>query len=379
MRESLKSYHALKKLRGEVIITVGGHLKAAEVRDMVQFLSSNRFYKSQPVCLDLKHLKSIDTSGSWVLLNFAQSLRRQQIPVRFEHMEVGVSKVLDQVERFIQPQKHQALTPANLLISFLERLGRTAYQSYRSSYSVIGFLGQIFLAFLITLIKPKRFRWNALFSMIQRVGFDALPIVGLISFLIGVVLIYQSVDQLKRFGAEIFAVDLLTISVMREIGILLTAIVVAGRSGSAFTAQLGFMNLNQEMDAMVVMAMSPIEVLVLPRILALMIALPILAFFSDIMALMGGAFMSVFLLDLSLDQFFQQVRLAVSPWTFWIGVMKAPFFAAMIGMIACFEGMRVQGGSVSVGIHTTKSVVEGIFIVIVLDAAFSIIFSYIGI
>lgn len=373
---SLSSYFSLRKLRGEVIITVGGHLKASDMPYLSKFLRDNQFYRSQSVCLDLKTLESVDTSGSWTLLHFASGLRKNHIPVRFEHVSRDVKRVLDQVSLYMTESLES--TPSRLTVwtRGLEAIGRKAYQAFETSWSLINFLGQIAIVFLLALLKPKRLRVRELATMIQRVGFDSLPIVGLISFLIGVVLIYQSVDQLKRFGAEVLAVDLLTISVMREIGILLTAIVVAGRSGSAFTAQLGFMKLNEEVDAMVVMALNPIEVLVLPRLLALMISMPLLAFYSDVMALLGGAFMSLFLLELSFDQFFQQVRLAIGTWTFWIGVIKAPFFAALIGLMSCFEGMRVQGGSQSVGIHTTKSVVEGIFMVIILDAFFSIIFSY---
>ncbi|KAB2835623.1 MAG: MlaE family lipid ABC transporter permease subunit [Caedimonadaceae bacterium] len=373
------SYFSLKKNRGEVVITIGGHLKASDVPSLSEFFSANRFYKSQSVCVDLKALETVDTSGSWALLHFVSQLKKNHIPIRFEHVSKDVRRVLDQVSSHMTESLELPPSQIKMWIHSLEGIGRKSYQAFETSFSLINFLGQCVVAFFLALLRPKKFRIRELATMIQRVGFDSLPIVGLISFLIGVVLIYQSVDQLKRFGAEVFSVDLLTISVMREIGILLTAIVVAGRSGSAFTAQLGFMKLNEEVDAMIVMAMNPIEVLILPRILALMISMPLLAFYSDMMGLLGGAFMSLFLLELSFEQFFQQVRLAIGPWTFWIGVIKAPFFAALIGLIACFEGMRVHGGSQSVGIHTTKSVVEGIFMVIVLDALFSIMFSYMGI
>lgn len=375
---ALESYYSLKKKQGEVIVTLGGHLRATQVPRVLLFFQSNKFFPSQAVCLDLKSLKSVDTSGSWALLRFVESLKQQKIPVRLEHVSVEVQRVLDHVGQYVS-KKNSKESRVPSYIRMIEALGKTSYTTYQSSKSLLDFLGQIFVSIMLSVLQPRRVRFKALCTMIQRVGYDALPVVGLISFLIGVVLIYQSVDQLRRFGAEILAVDLLTISVMREIGILLTSIVIAGRSGSAFTAQLGFMKLNQEVDAMVVMAMNPLEVLVLPRILALMISLPLLAFYSVLMALLGGALMSLFLLGLSLEQFFQQVQLAVSPWTFWIGIIKAPFFAAMIGIVACFEGLRVGGGAQSVGIHTTKSVVEGIFMVIILDAIFSIVFSYIGI
>jgi phospholipid/cholesterol/gamma-HCH transport system permease protein len=202
--------------------------------------------------------------------------------------------------------------------------------------------------------------------------------VGLISLLIGVVLVYQGATQLKRFGAEIFTVDLLAVSILREVGVLLTSIVVAGRSGSAFAAQIGTMKLNQEIDAMTTMGLNPITVLVIPRVLALMVMLPILTFWSDIMGVLGGALMSMSTIDLSLSQFLRQFNLAITPWTFWVGMIKAPVFAFLIALIGCFEGLRVHGGAESVGRHTTNAVVKGIFMVIVSDALFSIIFSKLG-
>jgi phospholipid/cholesterol/gamma-HCH transport system permease protein len=206
-------------------------------------------------------------------------------------------------------------------------------------------------------------------------GVNALPIVGLLTFLIGVVLAYQSADQLRRFGAEIFTVNLLGISILRELGVLITAILVAGRSGSAFTAQIGTMKVREEVDALQTIGMDPIEVLVLPRMFALVIVLPLLAFYADIMGLLGGAIMSLVALDISMVQFLQQLKAWTTLWTFWIGIIKAPVFAFLIALVGCFQGLRVEGSAESVGRLTTQSVVQGIFLVIVADAIFSIIFS----
>ena len=202
-----------------------------------------------------------------------------------------------------------------------------------------------------------------------------MPIIGLLSFLIGVVVAYQGVDQLRRFGAEIFTVNLLGVSILREMGILITAIVVAGRSGSAFTAQIGAMQVNQEIDALQALGLDPVEILVLPRIIALVIALPLLAVFADMMGLAGGGVMVMLVLDISLIQFMEQLRGAVSIWSFWIGILKAPVFAFLIALVGCREGLRVTGSAESVGRQTTKSVVVAIFLVIVTNAAFSILFS----
>jgi phospholipid/cholesterol/gamma-HCH transport system permease protein len=209
----------------------------------------------------------------------------------------------------------------------------------------------------------------------EETGLNAMPIVGLLSFLIGVVMAYQGADQLRRFGAEIYTVNLLGIAILRELGVLLTAIIIAGRSGSAFTAQIGTMQVNQEIDALRTLGLEPVEVLVLPRIFGLVFTLPLLVFYADAMGLLGGALMSWAELGIPLPRFLEQLRGAITEWTLWVGVIKAPFFALIIAMIGCYEGFNVTGSAESVGRLTTQSVVESIFVVIVADAAFSILFS----
>jgi len=225
-------------------------------------------------------------------------------------------------------------------------------------------------------LRPSRIRFVPLLVHIEHVGLNALPIVGLLSFLIGVVLAFQGADQLKQFGAEIFTVNLVGVSVLREMGILLTAIIVAGRSGSAFTAQIGTMQVNEEIDAMRAMGLDPIEVLVLPRVLALVIALPLLAMFANLMGLAGGAVMSVIALDISVVQFVERLKSVVPIWAFWVGMIKAPVFGLLIALVGCREGLKVGGSADSVGRQTTKSVVVSIFMVMVADAIFSIFFSF---
>jgi phospholipid/cholesterol/gamma-HCH transport system permease protein len=206
-----------------------------------------------------------------------------------------------------------------------------------------------------------------------------MPIVGVLTFLIGVVIAYQGVEQLRRFGAETFTVEAVGISILRELGVLLTAIIVAGRSGSAFTAELGTMQVNLELDAMRTMALNPVEWLVVPRIIALVVSMPLLVFFGDMVGLAGGAFASWIYLDFTLPQFFSRLRDTVGIWHFWTGMIKAPVFAFVIAAVGCYEGLQVSGSAESVGRQTTKSVVESIFFVIVLDALFSIIFLLAGV
>jgi len=207
----------------------------------------------------------------------------------------------------------------------------------------------------------------------------ALVIVGVLTFLIGVVIAYQGVQQLRQFGAETFTVEAVGIGMFRELGVLLTAIIVAGRSGSAFTAQIGTMQVNQEVDAMRTIGLNPIEWLVLPRISALVISMPLLAFWGDMTGLLGGAVACTVYLDFTFVQFFERLRDTVGPWHFYVGMIKAPVFGAVIAIIGCFEGLQVRGSAESVGQLTTKSVVESIFCVIVLDAIFSIIFLLAGV
>ena len=248
-----------------------------------------------------------------------------------------------------------------------------------SGTELVSFLGQTVIAPGRSLRRPSRIRGRELVALIEKTGLDAMPIVEMISFLIGVVLAYQGADQLARFGAEIFTVNLVGIGVLREMGVLLTAIMLAGRSGSAFAAQIGTMKVNEEIDAMRTIGMDPMEVLVLPRVLALMVSLPLLTFFADIMGLLGGAVMATTALDISFFQFARQLNASVPISALWIGLVKAPVFAFIIALVGCFEGLKVNGSAESVGQRTTRAVAESAFLVMVLDSMFSILFSVLGI
>ena len=262
---------------------------------------------------------------------------------------------------------------------WLEEVGRTAVHFYEQVINLLSFFGEILVTFVEALARPKRFRPNAVVQQMYEVWIRALVIVGVLCFLIGVVIAYQGVQQLKQFGAETFTVEAVGIGMFRELGVLLTAIIVAGRSGSAFTAQIGTMQVNQEVDAMRTIGLNPVEWLVLPRISALVICLPLLTFWGDMAGLLGGAVACTFYLDFTFVQFFARLRDTVGAWHFYTGMIKAPVFGAVIATIGCFEGLQVRGSAESVGQLTTKSVVEAIFCVIVLDAIFSIIFLLAGV
>lgn len=330
-----------------------------------------------PAILDLSRLERLDTAGAWVLHRTRKALQAGGGTVEFANVRDDHAAMLARVEDNDNPC---AIEPkqGNAFVHVVEEIGESVTSAAREMRDLLGFLGLTMVTLGKAVVRPSRIRMTSLVYHIEQVGLNAVPIVALISFLIGVVLAYQGATQLRQFGAEIFTVELVAISVLREIGILLTAIIVAGRSGSAFTAQIGSMKLNEEIDAMRTLALDPMEMLVLPRMLALLISLPLLGFISGMMGLLGGAAMCWAALDITPGLFIERLNEGVPLSHFWVGLIKAPFFALMIGLIGCFEGLKVEGSSESVGKLTTKSVVESIFMVMVVDAIFSIYFAVIG-
>jgi len=328
--------------------------------------------------IDASQVDALDTTGAWLLLRTRANFKTAGLEVkRFDYPEsyrplVGVIES----EHLVAPA---AVEIHVSLISFLDRLGRSAHGVIYQGAGILGYIGRITVEWLKTLYAPQRhFRFTATVHQIEEVGINALPIVGLLMFLVGIVLAYQGADQLSRFGLDIFTVNALGIGVLRELGVLITAIIIAGRSGSAFTAEIGTMKVNEEIDAMQTMGLNIDDVLILPRVTGLVIALPFLTFFADIMALIGGALMCYFQLGITFPAFIRQLHQAIDVNTFLVGMIKAPVFAYVIGMVGCFEGLNVERNAASVGKLTTRAVVESVFLVIVLDAGFSVMFSILG-
>jgi phospholipid/cholesterol/gamma-HCH transport system permease protein len=330
------------------------------------------------VRFELGAVEALDTVGAWLLNRTGDELRRRGLEVELANVPTMLAPLIQRVRETGAPPMPVRRHPSRIL-HFLARIGAGTIGALRFGYDLLGFYGLVTVRILRVVAQPWRLRLNATVRHLEETGLDALPIVGLISLLVGLVLAYQGVDQLRPFGAEIYMVNLVGVASLREMGILLTAIVVAGRSGSAFTAEIGTMKVNEEVDALSTLGLDPVEILVLPRLIALLITLPLLTFFADIMSLVGGAIGGLLLIDLTLPQFLDQLSIAVTPTMFWVGIVKAPVFAFVISMVGCFEGLRVTGSAESVGRQTTKSVVESIFLVIVLDAMFSILFSVLGI
>jgi len=332
------------------------------------------------VSFDLGAVDRLDTAGAWLVLRTQHALAARGVAADIEHVPEAFAPLIEQVAKGMhdgEPKPSGAAMPT--WETLLQRLGERTVEFGLDAAELCGFFGLVVVTTLRSMRHPSRIRWLAVVSQVQRTGVTALPIIGLLSFLIGVVIAYQGADQLRQFGAEIFTVNLLGIGILRELGVLMTSIVVAGRSGSAFTAEIGAMEVNEEIDAMRTLGLDPIEVLVLPRILGLLIALPLLTVFADVAALSGGALMSLSSLDILPTLFVRQLHDAIGAWTFGVGVLKAFFFAPTIAIVGCQAGVNVARSAESVGRQTTLSVVRSIFLVIVIDAAFSVIFSRLGI
>jgi phospholipid/cholesterol/gamma-HCH transport system permease protein len=317
--------------------------------------------------VDAKKVERLDTAGALEILLLAGGPDAQIETAEKAHADLF--KVVQDNMCEAPAERHPSW-----LAHWLEEIGRNTVHLYEQGVNLASFFGEILVTFVEACLQPKRFRLNAVVRQMYEVWIRALVIVGVLTFLIGVVIAYQGVQQLKQFGAETFTVEAVGIGMFRELGVLLTAIIVAGRSGSAFTAQIGTMQVNQEVDAMRTIGLNPIEWLVMPRISALVISMPLLAFWGDMTGLLGGAVACTVYLDFTFVQFFERLRDTVGHWHFYVGMIKAPVFGAVIAIIGCFEGLQVRGSAESVGQLTTKSVVESIFCVIVLDAIFSIIF-----
>jgi len=361
------------------VVAVGGPWTVDRAGRLDALARGLRLDGVRRVRLEVSGLTALDTAGAWVLRRTLNELAARGAATELAGVTAAWRPLFDIVEA-ADRQPHEALREtAHPVLAVLARIGRTVFEIFEESRMLINFFGLTVITLGASLLRPRRLRPVALINQIEQTGLNAVPIVCLLNFLIGIVIAYQGAVQLRKFGAEIFTIDGLAFGIPREIAVLITAIVVAGRSGSAFTAQIGTMQVNQEVDALRTVGLDPVEVLVLPRINALLITLPMLVFLADIAGLMGGALMSVIALDLSLAQFVRRLEDVISLTHFLVGIVKAPVFAYIIAIVGCFEGLRVSGSAESVGRMTTKSVVESIVLVILADALFSILFSALGI
>jgi phospholipid/cholesterol/gamma-HCH transport system permease protein len=361
-----------------VLDAAGGWVaaRAGEIEALVEGIYQKR-HAVDRVEINLSHLERLDTVGAWLI----ERLRRSAGDARLKAEIVGIDPrfkvLLDEVaisnKEPPHPHPHKGT-----LHDALEHIGMAVAEVGKDFASIAQFLGEVMVASGRVALAPARLRFTSIVHHLDRVGFRAVPIILLINFLIGAILAQQGIFHFRRFGAETFVVDMVGILVLREVGVLIVSIMLAGRSGSAYTAELGSMKMREEMDALRVMGFDPVEVLILPRLIALIIALPLLTVLGSLAALIGGGLVSWVYGGFPPEVFMDRLREAVTLDTLEVGIIKAPFMAAVIGLIACVEGLRVEGSAESLGEHTTNSVVKSIFLVIVLDGFFAVFFAAIG-
>jgi len=330
------------------------------------------------VTLDASQLTALDTVGAWLLHRLRGDLDYRGARVEISGLRESYRLLLAEVERHHPPPWKPVRHPMSLL-GILERTGRAVVEIGYDIRSVMHIVGSLVSVLSGVFLRPRCLRLPSVFSQFDRTCVGAVPIVVMMSFLIGAIIAQQGGFYLRDFGAEVYVVDLSGVLVLRELGVILTAIMVAGRSGSAFTAEIGSMKMREEIDALHVIGLRVTEVLILPRLLALIVAMPVLTFLSNLAALVGAGLVSWLYLDMAPRVFIDLMQIAVTVDTLLVGLVKAPFMALIIGLVASVEGMKVSGSTESLGRHTTLSVVKSIFMVIVVDGLFAIFFSSIGI
>jgi phospholipid/cholesterol/gamma-HCH transport system permease protein len=372
----MPQYLKAQRAAGQFTVALQGEWRAVHFADIEAELAAIGF--------DGIHRATIDTSGAQLDLAGAWLLRDFMRRASQAGLEVGLTgaapPMLTLLARCLagevpgETQEAQWLAPAAVVEEAVEHLGRRTVSGARDALVALRFIGEVATAFARMLLHPQRLRPISVSRHIYETGITAVPIVGLIAFLIAVILAYLGEEQLRAYGATILVVDLVTLGVLRELGVLLTAIIIAGRSGSAFAAEIGAMQLNEEVDAMRTIGVDPIEVLVLPRLLGLTIVMPLLTLVADLVGLAGGGVLCHLLLQMPTAQYLHRVAGAIASTTFWVGIIKAPVFAALIATAGCFNGMRVRVSSRELGRLTTVAVVQAIFCVIVADALFAVLF-----
>ncbi len=361
--------YQLEEIDGQPRLRVAGRLTLSGLGDFPQRLDA----LDGPVhAVDLSGVGRIDTVGAWVIRRFAEQHQAQIVNASADAARLMALVGSQQDDVRVRPVP---LPPA---VRVVTEIGDAVIVAWQTLLGLVGFFGAIMIAAGNLLRHPRRLRLNAVVHRFELVGVKALGIIGLMSFLIGIVIAQQGAVQLEQFGAEVLTVNLIGRITTRELGVLMTAIMVAGRSGSAFAAQIGTMKLTEEIDAMRTIGVSPIEALVIPRVLAAVIMMPLLGFYSTLISIIGGGLFCWISLEIPPITFIQRLQEVIPITDLWVGLVKAPVFGAIIAMTGCFQGMQVSGNAEEVGLKTTAAVVQAIFLVIVLDAFFAVFFTQIG-
>ncbi|MFZ5617068.1 MAG: ABC transporter permease [Pseudomonadota bacterium] len=325
------------------------------------------------IMIDVSGVGRLDTAGAMVLERVLRSCERRTELSRIVGASAAHAQLLENVRPHLAPCDVEP-APRNAFLMMTNRLGQGIAEGYYTALEMLSFVGLTLITLLRVVTEPRRLRITSIFYHLEEAGLNAVPIVGLMSFLIGAVVAFMGAKILRLFNAEVFTVELVGISVLREFGVLLAAILVAGRSGSAFTAAIGTMKIREEIDALRALGLDPMEVLVLPRTIALVILMPVLAFLAALLGVIGGGLVAWTAMEISPAFFIGRLQETIAMSNFWVGVIKAPFFAFVIAIVGCFQGMEVEGSSESLGQRTTLSVVQSLFLVIILDAFFAMFF-----
>jgi phospholipid/cholesterol/gamma-HCH transport system permease protein len=369
-----------EETRGDILeLSPSGSWTAAYAASLESLFDtvSPKLQQAKILKIDMADVRELDTLGAWLLEKLSRRALESGHPASVVGAADRYAGLIEDV-RQVNRRKPKSRPTGNPVLARLETIGRSTFGAAEDVSAFLQMLGALGAAGFGVLRRPRSLRLKSLVYHLHQVGWQAIPIIALVTFLIGAIIAQQGIFHFRKFGAESYVVDLVGILVLREIGVLIVAIMVAGRSGSAYTAELGSMKMREEIDALSTMGLDPVEILILPRIVALILALPILAFIGSMAALYGGGLVAWFYGGMSPAIFIARLHEAVSVTHFEVGMIKAPFMALVIGIVACSEGLRVKGSAESLGKQTTISVVKSIFLVIVLDGAFAVFFASIG-
>lgn len=367
----------VERSNGEVLVFLSGSW-TADMGQTAENYSADlrRIQDDEKVTFDLAGIDMLDTVGGWLIVRACATLHARGIQVSLRGTSAKHQLLLDEIANHSEAE--QVPVKHSRIMDLLVDIGKGVVGAKEDFIKGIAFFGELIVAILHILVKPGSFRFTSLVNQLELVAFRSVPIIVLMTFLVGCIIAQQGIFQLRTFGATAFVVDLAGILTLRELGVLLSAIMVSGRSGSAYTAELGSMKMREEIDALRVMGLDPMEVLVVPRILALVIGLPLLTFLASIAGLAGAGLTAYFYGGITPEVFMTRLQSAIGVNTFFAGLIKAPFMALVIGVIACIEGFAVEGSAESLGRHVTSSVVKSIFMVIVMDGLFAVFYASIN-
>lgn len=374
---SQKAYtiHVQEERAGEVLLSLSGRIDVGNLDLFTSEMNALMNHMTPgKLLVDLSNVEYLDSAGALGLLQLEDRAKARSIPFQFDNMTEGAKRIMGLINR-------KALTMKPFVSerksNVIEQIGDGSLKIFNDFVSIITFLGDLLTALIYSLMHPRSVRWGDLLFYLKRSGVEGLPIVGLISLLLGLIIAFMSSLQLKQFGANIYVASLVGVAMVSELGPIMTAIIVAGRSGSAFAAEIGTMKVNEEVDALLAMGFDPTRFLAVPKVLAAMVAVPILTLYSDFFGIGGGLVVGVLGLDLTVYTYVEETLSVISVISILKGLLKSVVFAVLIAGIGCQRGFQVRGGAEAVGSATTSAVVAGIFLIIVTDSAFAILFTYI--